>query len=181
MRTVLSVDGYSQYDQHVHPKFQPSACGPTTAYVITNYLFGKNAVNKSVDDFYRMLGGTKIGLFTWRFVRHMRRYLGPDWTVSTCSLDEALAEIEAGRPVALKFDKYFSCQFKKKPLYAYHWVPLIGFDNTNELKLFIHDNGGRNRQSRVRSFSYADNASVLTFVRITPNATAPLMNAHASR
>lgn len=170
MRKILQLEGCSQYDDAIDARFQKSACGPTTAYVMTNYLFGKSVVNKSVNDFYTMLGSTKIGLFKWRFILNMQRYLGPDWLVKSCTLDEALKEIDAGRAVALKFDKYFSMKFNAHPLYAYHWVPLIGYDNTAELKLFIHDNGGRNRDSRIRSFYYTDNAAVLSFVKVAPKA-----------
>ena len=168
MKKMISLEGCSQYSAHVHDNYQASACGPTTAYVMMNHLFGKSHVNKSINDFYDMLGGTKIGLFKWRFIRNMRRYLGPDWLVANCTIDEALAEIDAGRPVAAKFDKYFTLQWHKPALYAYHWVPVIGYDNHDTLTLFIHDNGGRNRESRVRSFPYQEQQHVLRFVRIAP-------------
>lgn len=168
MRKILEVEGCSQYSTDVDEKYRSSACGPTTAYVMMNHLFGKQLVNKSVNDFYRMLGGTKIGLFKWRFKLNMRRYLGSGWVVEDCTVQQAIAEIDAGRPVAVKFDKYFSLKFREKPLYAYHWVPMIGYDTSAELKLFIHDNGGRNRDSRIRSFYYEDQKSVLSFVRIAP-------------
>lgn len=168
MQKLLNVKGCSQYSTDVKEQYRPSACGPTTAYVMMNYLFGEQAVNKSINDFYDMLGGTKIGLFTWRFKRNMRRYLGPDWLVDNCTVEQAMAEIDAGRLVAVKFDKYFSLRFFTPALFAYHWVPLIGYDATNELTLFIHDNGGRNRDSRVRSFQYKKEKNVLTFIRITP-------------
>ncbi|MBS7345103.1 MAG: C39 family peptidase [Caryophanon sp.] len=168
MKKIIPLEGCSQYGDDVNEAYKASACGPTTAYVMMNHLFGKQLINKSINEFYDMLGGTKIGLFKWRFIRNMRRYLGPDWIVKNCTIEEALAEIDAGRPVAAKFDQYFTLQFNKPALFAYHWVPLIGYDDTAELKLFIHDNGGRNRQSRIRSFYYNDQKHVLRFVRIAP-------------
>lgn len=167
MKTPLPVQGISQYDSSIHPAYQASACGPVTAYVILNYLLPTASFQPN--DLYNKLGGTRIGLFTHRFVRNMRKILGPQWQVNKCSLHTALQELKNGRPVALKFDKYFSFQWNKKSTFAYHWVPLIGYEIVNdELFLIIHDNGGRNRESKIRKVHYGNNASVLTFIQITP-------------
>lgn len=168
MKIQLPVQGYSQYDSSIQPEYQASACGPVTAYVLLNYLF-PNANSYQPNDLYEKLGSTKIGLFTHRFVRNMLKLLGADWHIERCSLHNALDELKNGRPVALKFDKYFSLHWNKKYTFAYHWVPLIGYELVNdELFLIIHDNGGRNRESRIRKVSYAENAPILTFVKVAP-------------
>ena len=96
--------------------------------------------------------------------------MGNDWLVTDCTLNEALNELRNGRPVAMKFDKYFTFHWKSKPLFNYHWVPLVGYEIVaGKLYLTIHDNGGRNRKSQLRQVLYEDNRRVISFVKITPN------------
>ena len=173
MRVLLNVNGRSQYSADIRPELQNSACGPTTAHVILNYLSREDekVVTKDINELYKLLGGTKIGLFKWRMIRNLRKLLGDDWCVEECTLTQAIEQLRAGNPVAMRFDAYFSWQFfsKNKPLYKYHWVPLIGYEvKDDELYLTIHDNGGRNRDSQVRTFKYDDNRKVLDFVKIEP-------------
>lgn len=166
MRFMLNnIEGKSQYDASVHPNLQNSACGPTTVHVILQYF----NIEKDVNVLYKQLGTTKIGLFKWRLIKRLRSMLGARFTIQSCSLAEALTQLEQEYPVALKFDQYFSWQWrsKKKPLFKYHWVPLIGYERKNgELYLIIHDNGGRGRDSQLRTFCYEDNKHVLSFVKI---------------
>lgn len=169
MKVQLPVKGFSQYDASIQENYRASACGPVTAYVLMNYLLPQ-ACPYQPNDLYKKLGGTRIGLFTYRFIRNMRKLLGPSWKVNKCTLQVALNELKAGRPVALKFDKYFSLKWNKKFTFSYHWVPLIGYELVdNEVFLILHDNGGRNRFSKIRRVRYAENASILTFVQITPS------------
>jgi hypothetical protein len=166
MRVELNVTGLSQYDDTIQPNFQSSACGPTTVFVILNYLQHSSF---SINELYKMLGGTRIGSFKWRLVKNLRKLLGPSWSVSSCTLHEALEQIDQGRPVAMKFDKYFSFQWKSKPTFKYHWVPLIGYEVKNgEIFLVVHDNGWKNRDSQIRKVRYADNNKVLSYVKIEP-------------
>lgn len=159
----------SQYNQDVNLQYQNSACGPTTVSVILNYHAYQQSAVQDINKLYEMLGGTRIGLFTWRLIKNLRKLLGSSWNVSRCSLGESLRELEAGRPVAMKFDKHFTFQWFAKPTFKYHWVPLIGYEILdNELYLILHDNGGRNRDSQVRKVRYADNQKVLSFVKIEP-------------
>lgn len=173
MRVLLNVNGRSQYSAEIRPEFQNSACGPTTAHVILTYLCQKNdaVLTHDINELYTLLGGTKIGLFKWRMIRNLRKLLGEDWCVEECTLTQAIEQLREGNPVAMRFDVYFSGQFlsKHKPLYNYHWVPLIGYEiKDSELYLTIHDNGGRNRDSQVRSFKYDDNRKVLNFIKVAP-------------
>lgn len=167
MRQQLSLLGMSQYDASISPKYHNSACGPTTVHVVLNYLENQAP---SVNELYKLLGGTKIGLFKWRLIRNLRR-LRPTWNIRDCTLKEAMQEIDAGRPVAIRFDRYFSLNWcNKKSAFAYHWVPLIGYEIRNdELWLLFHDNGGPNRESKIRTAPFKDNEKVLSFVKITPN------------
>ncbi|KOS71726.1 hypothetical protein AEA09_01735 [Lysinibacillus contaminans] len=166
MHCQLPLQGKSQYEASISPNYRNSACGPTTIHVILQYL---GAPTPSINQLYEMLGGTKIGLFKWRLIRNLRMLL-PAWNVRTCTLKEALQEIDEGRPVAMRFDRYFSLQWcNKKSTYAYHWVPLIGYKiQQDELSLIFHDNGGSDRESEIRLSRYQDNVKVLSFVKIAP-------------
>lgn len=170
MRVLLNVNGRSQYSSDIRPEYQNSACGPTTAHIILNYLCEDEKIRtKDVNELYKFLGGTKIGLFKWRMIRNLRRLLGDDWCIEECTLTQAIEQLRIGNPVAMKFDVYFTGQFLKSytPLYKYHWVPLIGYEIIDdELYLTIHDNGGRNRDSQIRTFKYDDNRKILSFVKI---------------
>ncbi|MEK4486888.1 hypothetical protein MHH81_15170 [Psychrobacillus sp. FSL H8-0484] len=91
MKIQLPVQGYSQYNASIQSNYQASACGPVTAYVLLNFLFpNTNAYHPN--ELYSKLGGTRIGLFTYRLVRNMRKLLGPDWLIEKCSLQSALDE-----------------------------------------------------------------------------------------
>ncbi|MBK3496133.1 C39 family peptidase [Viridibacillus sp. YIM B01967] len=170
MRIQLPVDGQSQYTDNVRKKWQNSACGPTTAAIILDYLLPHESP-KSINQLYKQLRTTRIGLFKYRFIRNLRKIVGPTWSVEGCSLDDALLELREGRPVAIKFDRYFSFHFFLKPTFAYHWVPLIGYEETeNDVVLIIHDNGGRNRDSQIREVSFQANRKVLSFVKMSPSS-----------
>lgn len=170
MPFLKQLQGKSQYEPSIDIQLRPSACGPVTASVILHYLnvpISKVSVNK----LYKLLGTTRIGLFTWRFVHRLRKILGADWEVRKCSLSEAICELENGRPVAAKFDKWFTFKWSGKYEFDYHWVPLIGYEkNANDVILTIHDNGSPSSPSNLRSVSYRKNQEVLTFVKIAPSS-----------
>jgi hypothetical protein len=166
MKQYLPIHGISQYEAFIAPKYRNSACGPTTIHVILHYY---SPTAPSVNELYELLGGTKIGLFKWRLIHNLRKLL-PTWKIRNCTLKEALQEIDAGRPVAMRFDRYFSLQwFNKKSTFVYHWVPLIGYEvQDGELLLIFHDNGGKNRASQIRTALFQNNEKVLSFVKIAP-------------
>lgn len=170
MKLLLEMPGKSQYSEHVLSKYRKSACGPTTAHVILNYVCSKEAVaQKDINELYQLLGCTKIGLFKWRMIRNMQKLLGEKWEVSDSTVNEALSELKMGRPVAMKFDKYTTFKWSAKPMFNYHWVPLVGYEiRAGKLYLVIHDNGGRNRDSALREVLYDENRDVLSFVKISP-------------
>ncbi|MCM3612444.1 C39 family peptidase [Planococcus sp. MERTA32b] len=167
MKILLPFKGMSQYDEAVDSRKRGSACGPVTAAAIFNYH--ENA-SLAINDVYRLLGTTPIGLFTWRLVRNFRKIAGSQYAIQkTRSLSEVKRELRNGRPLAMKFDRYFTFRWFSKPLFNYHWVPLIGFeDKDGDVILYFHDNGKRNRPSKIRTVSYNEHRSVLSFVKIIP-------------
>ncbi|WP_153732092.1 C39 family peptidase [Sporosarcina obsidiansis] len=169
MSKLIEVKGKSQYDEDIKPSYRASACGPVTAFVLLRHLFPTQQT-PTINDLYRQLGGTKIGLPTWRFVRRLGHLLGADWTVKVCHVHEAIQQLDKGRPVALKFDKWFRLKWCGRFSYDYHWVVMVGYEYVEDsLHVLVHDNGGRNRPSKVRSIPYQPNKKILTFVKIEPS------------
>lgn len=166
MKVLLEFTGESQYSEQIEERFRNSACGPVTASVLLKH-HGQNRL--SANKLYKLFKTTKIGLFKRRFIKYMRRILGDGWIVEEITIEGVKKELCEGRPVAAKFDRYFSFKWFSTFEFAYHWVPVIGFEEGEEgLFLFIHDNGGRNRPSRIRKVPYRKNAPVLSFVRVSP-------------
>ncbi|WP_438312382.1 C39 family peptidase [Sporosarcina sp. FA9] len=169
MKILLDVQGKSQYDTDINESFRPSACGPVTARVLMDYIITQDPYTYDVNELYKLLGSTKIGLFKYRYIQNMRRILSTGWIVAECEIDEVIKQIKEGRPVAAKFDKWFTFRWRGQYEFNYHWVPIIGFELVDkEVQLIIHDNGGRNRESRIRHISYNKNKSILSFVKIEP-------------
>ena len=172
MNKLLQIKRKSQFSSDINQRFQPSACGPVTAYLLLDYHFPNRWPD--VNELYRRLGSTKIGLFTWCFIRNMRKLLGTDWEIAKCTIDEVMKQIDTGRPVAAKFDKWFTFKWRGRYSFDYHWVPVIGYEmKDNQLMLIIHDNGGRNRPSKVQSVPYHPNREILTFIKMEPKTISP--------
>lgn len=165
MNNFLSLKKKSQYDPDINKRYRSSACGPVTAYTILDYYFPNHF--QDINQLYKRLGGTAIGLFTWRFVRNLSKLLGEDWIVETCSIEEVKRQIDLGNPVAAKFDKWFTFKWRGRYSFDYHWVPVAGYKQSNNgLMLLIHDNGGKNRSCKLRIVPYSPNRDVLTFVKV---------------
>ncbi|WP_033542669.1 C39 family peptidase [Planococcus sp. CAU13] len=168
MKILLPVKGMSQYDEMIDSKIRGSACGPVTAAAIYNFHENEKL---GINEIYKVLGTTSIGLFTWRLMRNFRKIAGSRYRIEKIrSIAEVKEELLQGRPLAMKFDRYFSFRWFSKPMFNYHWVPLIGFeDKADDVILYFHDNGKRNRPSRIRTVSYSSQRSVLSFVKIIPH------------
>lgn len=167
LKVLLPLEGMSQYETSIEPGKRGSACGPVTAASI--FRFHENQAFE-INEVYRLLGTTPIGLFTWRLVRNFRKIGGSRYQLKrTRSISEVKNELIESRPLAMKFDRYFSLRWFFKPTFNYHWVPLIGFeDKDGDVILYFHDNGKRNRPSKIRTVSYNDQHRILTFVKIIP-------------
>ncbi|MET3576382.1 hypothetical protein ACFFIY_04090 [Bhargavaea ullalensis] len=168
MKMINGFSGKSQFEPDIEAAQRNSACGAVTAYTIIRHLAGGD---DTVSSLYRRIGGTRIGLPVRRFIRGVAEVLGAGWQVERCTIGGLKKEIDAGRPAAAKFDKWFSFRWFGRYDFDYHWVPVIGYEETaDDTVLFIHDNGGPGRPSRIRQISFRKNEPVLTFVRITPDA-----------
>lgn len=169
MSRQLNVEGKCQYDQDIKSSYRASACGPVTAFVLLRHLL-PDRDTLPIDELYRRLGGTKIGLPAWRFIRNMRKVLGSGWTVRKCTVAEAVEQIDNGLPVAAKFDKWTGLKWRRHFSFDYHWVVMTGYETAGDtLFLLVHDHGGKNRESAVRRIPYSPNKDIVTFVRISPS------------
>lgn len=167
MKVLIPFNGMSQYATEIDTKWQGSSCGPVTAAAILRYHEKKEW---TASELYSALGTTRIGLFTWRFVHKFKKLTSGRYNIKKVrSVEEVKKELIAGHPLAVKFDRWFSFRWFSKPMFNYHWVPLVGFEEQDEdLILYIHDNGKRNRPSKLRAVSYHKNRKFLTFVKIVP-------------
>lgn len=167
MKKLITFQGLSQYDSNIQEKYRASACGPVT---VSSILQFHEKLEIGSNQLYRLLGATRIGLFTWRLLRNFRKVTGPRYAIKKIhAIEEVKKELLADRPLAMKFDRYFTFHWFSTPRYSYHWVPLIGFEQTeDDVVLYFHDNGQKNRPSKIETASYLENRNVLTFVQIMP-------------
>lgn len=167
MQKYIPLKKKSQYDADIHKQYRNSACGPVTAYTMLDYFLPNQFPN--VNELYKKLGGTPIGLFTHRFIRNLSKLLGSDWLVEKCFIEEMKKQIDQGRPVAAKFDKWFTGHWRGRYSYDYHWVAVVGYEVKEDATwLFVHDHGGKNRPSQLQKLPYEPNADILTFVKVEP-------------
>ncbi|MEZ0480176.1 C39 family peptidase [Planococcus sp. SSTMD024] len=169
MKVLLPFQAMSQYAEHVPAAYRASACGPVTAASILRYHEG---TAPGVGLLYKKLGTTPIGLSAFCLIRRLKKLTGPRYDIKRVrSIEQIKQQLDAGYPLAVKFDRYFSLRWRQKTTFAYHWVPLIGYEETaGDLLLYIHDNGQKNRPSKLRAVSFRENRGVLSFIRISPVA-----------
>lgn len=165
MKKTIPLKRLSQFDASIKKRYRSSACGPVTAFTILKHYFPNHSMH--VNALYKHLGSTPIGLFTRRFIRNLSNMLGAEWIVETCSVDDMKKQIDKGNPIAAKFDKWFTWNWRGRYSYDYHWVSVVGYEEKdNGLWLIVHDHGGKNRPSQLQTLPYAPNEPILTFVKI---------------
>lgn len=166
MPPIIPLTKISQFDAAIEQRYRASACGPVTAYALLDFHMPGQV--PSINTLYRQLGGTPIGLFTYRFIRNLQKFLGEDWRVEACSVIDMKRQIDEGQPVAAKFDKWFTFQWFRRFSFDYHWVAIVGYEETEKmLLLYVDDHGGPNRPSVTRVVPYEPNRDILTFVQMT--------------
>lgn len=170
MKILIPFEGMSQYEESVDERKRSSACGPVTAASILKFHDNREY---AVNELYKTLGTTPIGLFSWRLIRKLQKFTASRFEIKKIrSIDQVKSELLAGRPVAMKFDRYFSFRWFSKPLFHYHWVPLVGFEEKNDdVILYFYDNGKRSRPSKLRTASFNKHQKVLSFVKIVPTCS----------
>ena len=189
----LVVEPYTQWEPEVAAP--SSACGPATMAALVEYWriqqghglirgwshFQSKAAH--INYIYRHHGGNPWGMSVAGFKRGIKAFAGAafhgekerEYKLSVRSFkdwNEYKAEIDAGRPAAIKFDKWFSFHWNKRYAYDYHWVVGIGYEEAEDGtdSLIILDNGVRTAggfiPSRERRVDYGINKDILTIVAL---------------
>ena len=193
-RQQLKADPYTQWEPGVASP--SSACGPATMAALMEYWhtqrgrlfipgtghFDSKAAH--INYIYTHHGGTPWGMSARSFAKGLRAYVtqaAPHGTDSRKlpavsvfnDIGRYKAEIDAARPVALKFDKWFSLRWRGRYVYDYHWVLGIGYEDNADgtCMLVVHDNGVRHpgqgyTPGRERCIPYAANQGILTMVAL---------------
>lgn len=157
---------HCQYESHILPTLQPSACGPTVVASILRYY---EQHSFSINRLYKKLHCTRLGLPSLFLLYFLPKIIGPNWIVEKTNLLQALEELKQQRVVALKFDRYFNRKFWRKPYFSYHWTVLVDYDFTAEgLYLIVEDLGTPNRPSNRQRVLYETNMHALTFIKLHP-------------
>lgn len=191
----LKAEAYTQWEAGVESP--SSACGPATMAALVEYWhshqgrlfvpglrhFDSRAAH--INYIYTHHGGTPWGMSARSFARGLRAYISqaapPGYDPASLmeislfnDIGRYRAEIDAGRPVALKFDKWFSLRWRGRYVYDYHWVLGIGYENQEDGSciLLVHDNGvqhpgGGYTPGRERKISYEANKAIITMVSLT--------------
>lgn len=199
----LRAEPYTQWEAGVSSP--ASACGPATLAALMEYWhthkgrlfipgaghFASKAAH--INYIYTRHGGKPWGMSVSSFVRGLRAYIreaAPRGTITSEQLAVSVfndigryqAELDCGRPVALKFDKWFSLRWRGSYVYDYHWVLGIGYEENEDgsCTLIVHDNGVRHpgrgyTTGRERRIPYEPNRAILTMValNIAESSEAP--------
>jgi hypothetical protein len=197
---VIIAEPYTQWEPGV--KSPGSACGPATLAALMEYWHShrgavfipgiRHFVTKAahINHIYSRHGGKPWGMSAHSFTRGIHAYIRsaagqagssgwqPEVTVFN-NMERYMAEIDAARPVALKFDKWFTFRWQGEFAYDYHWVLGIGYEEPAPGKgpvLIVHDNGirlkdGGYRPGQERRIPYLPNRSILTMVGLNMSRT----------
>ncbi|MBY9080107.1 C39 family peptidase [Paenibacillus sp. HN-1] len=185
----LAVEPYTQWAPGVQSA--SSACGPATMAAIAEYWGRRLGVSgriglehfgskvNQMNHLYRKYGGRPWGMSATALARGMKAFLRSSLGQSRAieirrlsDFEQYKAEIDADRPVAVKFDKWLSFRWRGNYDFDYHWTVGIGYELTEQgPMLLVQDNGlrcgdGVFDPSRERRISYTRNADVLSMVAL---------------
>ncbi|MCQ4087575.1 hypothetical protein [Saccharibacillus sp. JS10] len=189
----LPFQPYTQWESGV--RFSASACGAAAiagmiGFWERNWIAQQGQPYESlpadpaeaINAMYRAGLGTPIGMAAPMLAYALRNQLnqrlresglpGKAVTSRFKKFESYRAEIDAGRLVAVKFDKWFSFRwFGHKPIFDYHWTVGCGYriDANGTRFLRVHDAGGRRADgtwvhSREREIEYEKHRGVLTMI-----------------
>lgn len=183
---LLSSPIFSQYDPDVKSGYQSSACGPTTIAVILQYWHDSKGKSKLqvwksgyttkgafINSMYANRGGTFYGMS----VNGVRSGLENEaiargYSASSSSFNNFYSyktQIDDNRPVAVKFDKWFSkWEPNAKYDYDYHWTPGLGYiySASSGALLRVQTLGSN---SYVRDINYDAHSGIITMVSFSIN------------
>ncbi|KEK10666.1 hypothetical protein EP18_16260 [Lysinibacillus sphaericus] len=182
---LLSSPTFSQYDTDVKSIYRNSACGPTTIAVILQYWHDSKSKSKLqvfnsgystkgafINSMYANRGGTSYGMS----VNGVRSGLENEaiargYSASSSSFNNFFSyktEIDNNRPLAVKFDKYFTL-FEPNADYAYdyHWTPGLGYIYASTGTMLRVQTLAPN--STIRDINYNVNSAIISMVSFSIN------------
>ncbi|GGO00650.1 hypothetical protein [Saccharibacillus kuerlensis] len=193
-QNILSFHPYTQWETGI--RSPASACGPAAIAGLVRFWEERLSVSEevsvrrlpaepaeAVNLMYAACGGTPLGMSAPVLAFGLRRQLNSRLRESGLSgravtqrlngFEAYRTEIDAGRPVAVKFDKWFSLRWFDKPAFDYHWTVGCGYrigDDGTEY-LIVHDAGTRYKDgtyasSRERQIEYAPHRGVLAMIAL---------------
>jgi hypothetical protein len=181
----LSVDIFNQYDSNVNSLYRNSACGPTTMAAITEYwrtvkgkslLDGLNTYSSKgamINHFYSNHGGSLLGMSVSTLRSGLENHAGHGNAYSTATAsvisgyNSYKTEINNGRPVAIKFDRWFTL-FEPDNDYAYdyHWVVGKGYAyDVFDTMFIINNNVASTENGQTQYLDFPTNEPILTLVK----------------
>ncbi|TQK63695.1 peptidase C39-like protein [Brevibacillus sp. AG162] len=183
----LNVTRFTQWEDGVNNP--ASSCGPATIAAIAEYWRSKKGFDtidgldyftrtEMINAIYKYHGGKSYGMSVSNVRSGLKSYInrGHTHTVSTDSFNSFSTykyEIGRSRPLAVKFDQYFTF-FEPDAEYAYdyHWTVGVGYleDGTDKY-LYIQDNGigytdGTWDWSKELYIDYTTNKPIITMVSL---------------
>lgn len=142
--------------------YPKSACGPTAAAMVTNYLSKNHLINFSPQDnatlvnmLYKKIGTKPWGTSASRWRKKMERFFNNNslrnvkWRITTVRAKRCFYEycraIDTNMPVLLRF----TFNFSEEAFAAHHYVVGIGYHVSNEKKLIavLDPDGGKKNES----------------------------------
>ncbi|POZ56243.1 hypothetical protein LYSIN_01026 [Lysinibacillus sphaericus] len=180
---LLSSPIFSQHDSDVKKIYRNSACGPTTIAVILQYWHDSNSKTKLqvynagyttkgafINSMYANRGGSAFGMSVSGVRSGLENeVIARGYAAVTSSFNNFSSyktEIDNSRPVAVKFDKYFTLFEPNVDYdYDYHWTPGLGYIYSSSGSLLRVQTLGTN--SYVRDINYATNSAIISMVSLT--------------
>lgn len=169
VRIIKNVKPYSQYEASLSKRGIKSACGPTAIATIINYY--SPTESKSPLWIRRWYTESKTGWFglsSRKLIHTLSRYGTARKIPKREMWEHYIEEIDHERPVAVKFDQWFSFKwFSDQFEYRYHWVTGIGYQIKEGRRYLMVLDHGKNK-SALKRIHFDTNRPVLTMVSFIP-------------
>ncbi len=181
----LTMTTFNQWDSNVASSYRSSACGPTTMAAISEYwrtTKGKSSIKgldyymskgHMINHFYNEHGGTAIGMSVNAVKEGLVGHTDGFYSTAAASTISGFSsyknEIANSRPVAIKFDSYFTF-FEPDYDYAYnyHWVVGKGYvyDSIDNI-IIINNNISSTESGQEQYIDFPSNEPILSLVKFT--------------
>lgn len=175
---ILPVERIWQRKEGI--QYPNSACGPTTAAMVTNYLIRENRLryeeissSRLVNDLYREMGTMPWGTSSRRWRRRMNRFLNMyatenQWRVkqirATHHFPLYVESIQRQTPVILRF----TFNLAKNSFASHHYVVGVGYrmDEDGQFMAVLDPDGGK-RNERVHWLKWSEHSKYMKLLYIS--------------